>query len=142
MLTNGEQRMANNIFWLLFFLSAALTIGGYVLLIATAVYLVQALIMYFRIAKEDWQYTPGIQAQFRSTQRFYWRYLLQVIAPNTADADQAFLDAHSGGRTLREWLLEWSKRLIKAMTIILAWLPAMIVHAVLLGFGKLFRLTD
>lgn len=127
MLTASEQKLVSQIFWLLFFISAACTLGGYIAAFAVLVYAVQAAMMYARIAKEDWRYTAGMRHQFVSSQKYYWLYLRQIFAP-AIDEDQQFLDAYGGGQTIRQWLWEWCKRILRCISGLLVWLPVMAIH--------------
>lgn len=137
MLTTSEQKLGSHIFWILFFISAVFTIGGYIAAGAAVVYAVQAAIMYTRIAKEDWRYTAGLGAQFVSSQKYYWLYLRRIFAPAAADEDQQFLDAYGGGQSIRQWLWEWGKRILRGFSALLIWLPAMAIHGCFLGAASL-----
>lgn len=141
MLNASEQRLASQIFWLLFFISAVCTIGGYIAAGAIMVYAIQAAVMYTRIAKEDWHYTAGLKAQFVSSQKYYWLYLRRILIP-AVDDDQQFLDSYSGGQTIRQWLWEWSKRILRCFSALLVWLPAMAVHGCFLSAASLGSWSD
>lgn len=137
MLTTSEEKLASQIFWVLFFISAVCVIGGYIAAGAIVVYAVQAAVMYIRIAKEDWRCTTGLRAQFVSSQKYYWLYLRRIFAPAAVDEDQQFLDAYGGGQTIRQWLWEWSKRILHGYATLLVWLPAMAIHGCFLGAASL-----
>ena len=137
MLTTSEQRLASTIFWVLFFISAMCIIGGYVAAGAAVVYAIQSAVMYTRIAKEDWQYTAGLRAQFVSSQKYYWLYLRRIITPAAMDEDQQYLNAYGGGQTIRQWLWEWSKRVLHVLGALLVWPPAMAVHGCILCAASL-----
>lgn len=139
MLTATEQKWTNRIFWALFLLSAVCTVGGYVAAAALVVYAVQAAVMYVRLAKEDWQYTPGLRAGFVNTQRYYRLYLRRIFTPSYGDEDQQYLDAYGGGMPLRQRLWEWCKRILRGLAAGLMWLPAMAVHACFLCAALPFR---
>lgn len=137
MLTASEQKLASTIFWVLFFISAVCTIGGYVAAGAAVVYAIQSAAMYTRIAKEDWQYTAGLRDQFISSQKYYWLYLRRIFAPAAMDEDQQYLNAYGGGQPIRQWLWEWSKRILRAFAALLVWLPAMAAHGCILCAASL-----
>lgn len=137
MLSASEQKLAGQIFWILLIISAVCTLGSYVAAGAIAVYAVQAAVMYTRIAREDWRYTAGLKAQFISSQKYYWLYLRRIFTPAAADEDQQYLDAYGGSQSIRQWLFEWGKRLLRGFAALLIWLPAMVIHAGFLGAASL-----
>lgn len=132
MLSGFERRVASLVFWLLFLVCGLYVVAAVVGITAAGIYAIQAAVLYTRAAKEEWMYGSGVWQQFVSTQYLYRQAVTGCVqAPDTAqdDADQAFLNAYSGGgETFWQRLVRWGKRLLFIMSAGIIWIPAMAIH--------------